>query len=216
MTRESHAHDGEVIARSVADAAAFEEIFNRHFDAIYRYVARRAGDHAGEVVASEAFCVAFDRRDRFDVRRADARRGCSGSRRTCCAGTGGLKGGADGPRRVSTVSASHRLRRPSRTTASMPGSWRTACARRSASSAMAIGMCFCCSRGLAPAIRRSRTRWTSRWGRCSRGCTGHDAASAAVWAGSIALRRPRHRRCCYRLTGGSRGANPAAAACDRY
>ena len=51
----------------------FEEIFDRHFDAIHRYVARCADAHVGEVVTSETFCVAFDRRERFDVRRTDAR-----------------------------------------------------------------------------------------------------------------------------------------------
>jgi RNA polymerase sigma-70 factor (ECF subfamily) len=73
MTRQLPVHDGEVIAQSLTDVDVFEVIFDRHFDAIHRYVARRAGAHAGDTVASDTFCVAFDRRDRFDVHRADAR-----------------------------------------------------------------------------------------------------------------------------------------------
>jgi RNA polymerase sigma factor (sigma-70 family) len=67
------APDGEMIRRSIDEPEVFEVIFERHFDAIYGYLARRGGKHVGEVVASETFCAAFDRRDRFDVRRGDAR-----------------------------------------------------------------------------------------------------------------------------------------------
>ena len=40
-------HDGEVIAASLADPDRFTEIFERHFDAIYAFTARRLGPGAG-------------------------------------------------------------------------------------------------------------------------------------------------------------------------
>jgi RNA polymerase sigma-70 factor (ECF subfamily) len=48
---------------------AFEPVFDRHYGAIYRYLARRVGPDAGGELASEVFTVAFAQRHRF---RADA------------------------------------------------------------------------------------------------------------------------------------------------
>ncbi len=65
------ASDADVIGRSLAEPAAFAAIFDRHWHAIHAYCNGRAGS-AGEDVAAETFRIAFDERDRFDRRYADA------------------------------------------------------------------------------------------------------------------------------------------------
>jgi RNA polymerase sigma-70 factor (ECF subfamily) len=65
--------DGRVIQRSLAEPHAFGTIFERHFDALYRYALRRVGAALAEEIATETFVRAFDRRKAFDVDRADAR-----------------------------------------------------------------------------------------------------------------------------------------------
>ncbi|MEV6874989.1 sigma-70 family RNA polymerase sigma factor [Amycolatopsis sp. NPDC051128] len=52
---------------------SFTEVHDRHFAAIYRYVAGRLGAQAAEDVAAETFLVAFDRRKTFDATRGDPR-----------------------------------------------------------------------------------------------------------------------------------------------
>jgi RNA polymerase sigma factor (sigma-70 family) len=64
--------DAELLAASVRDPDAFTELFERHWDDLYRFCLNRAGS-AGEDIAAEAFRVAFDRRKRYDVRYSDAR-----------------------------------------------------------------------------------------------------------------------------------------------
>lgn len=65
--------DEALIAASVAEPARFGELFDRHADEIYRFVARRLGpDAAGDLVA-DVFLIAFRRRARFDPARALAR-----------------------------------------------------------------------------------------------------------------------------------------------
>ena len=51
----------------------FTEVHDRHFAAIYRYVAGRLGAQVAEDIAAETFLVAFDRRKTFDVSRGDPR-----------------------------------------------------------------------------------------------------------------------------------------------
>jgi RNA polymerase sigma-70 factor (ECF subfamily) len=51
----------------------FADVFDRHYEHIYAYAARRLGPDLGEDVAAETFLVAYDRRDTFDPRRAEAR-----------------------------------------------------------------------------------------------------------------------------------------------
>jgi hypothetical protein len=46
--------DGGAIAASVDDAAAFEAVFEHHFDVVWRYACRRAGPHAADDVASRS------------------------------------------------------------------------------------------------------------------------------------------------------------------
>lgn len=65
--------DGAAIARSVSSPEAFTEVFDRHFDAVHRYVARRAGRELADDLAARTFLVAFERRGRY--------RDCSGSAR---------------------------------------------------------------------------------------------------------------------------------------
>jgi RNA polymerase sigma-70 factor (ECF subfamily) len=64
--------DADVIALSLESPEAFGEVFDRHWDAVYRYCRSRAGD-AGEDLAAETFKVAFDRRAGYDTKRGDAR-----------------------------------------------------------------------------------------------------------------------------------------------
>ncbi|HEY7439052.1 MAG TPA: RNA polymerase sigma factor [Acidimicrobiia bacterium] len=67
------AHDGEVIAASLAEPPRFTEIFDRHFAAVFSYCVRRLGRSFGEDVASASFVEAFVARGRFDQTRASAR-----------------------------------------------------------------------------------------------------------------------------------------------
>jgi len=64
--------DAAVIEESLRTPEAFGELFDRHWDAVYRYCRSRAGE-AGEDVAAETFRLAFDRRTVYDPERADAR-----------------------------------------------------------------------------------------------------------------------------------------------
>ena len=57
--------DAAVIGDSVGRPEAFEAIFDRHFDAVWRYLARRAGSSRADDLASATFVVAFERRDGF-------------------------------------------------------------------------------------------------------------------------------------------------------
>lgn len=60
-------------AAPVLGAESFTEVHDRHFAAIYRYVAGRLGAQVAEDVAAETFLVAFDRRKTFDPTRGDLR-----------------------------------------------------------------------------------------------------------------------------------------------
>jgi RNA polymerase sigma factor (sigma-70 family) len=57
--------DGSRIAASLRDPQAFEVIFERHFDVVWRYACRRAGPQVADDVSSQTFVVAFDRRRKF-------------------------------------------------------------------------------------------------------------------------------------------------------
>jgi RNA polymerase sigma factor (sigma-70 family) len=64
--------DAEAIAASLSEPRAFVVVFDRHFDAIHRYLRRRVGSQIADELASETFAQAFEHRQRFDGRR-DAR-----------------------------------------------------------------------------------------------------------------------------------------------
>ena len=63
--------DAVVIARSLKTPEAFGEVFDRHWDSVYRYCRSRAGAE-GEDLAAETFRLAFDRRGAYDLDRSDA------------------------------------------------------------------------------------------------------------------------------------------------
>jgi RNA polymerase sigma-70 factor (ECF subfamily) len=65
--------DADAIAVSLAEPRAFVVVFDRHFDAIHRYLRRRVGSEIADELASETFTQAFEHRRRFDTRRPDAR-----------------------------------------------------------------------------------------------------------------------------------------------
>jgi RNA polymerase sigma factor (sigma-70 family) len=48
------------------DGAAIAQLFDAHFDDIYRYLARRLGPDSGQQLAAETFVLAYRRRDAFD------------------------------------------------------------------------------------------------------------------------------------------------------
>lgn len=65
--------DGEAIRDSLTRPEAFEPVFDRHYNSIYKYLARRVGPDVGGELASEVFAVAFAQRDRFRSDAQDAR-----------------------------------------------------------------------------------------------------------------------------------------------
>ena len=67
------AADGRDIAASVKDADRFSVILDRHYPAIYRYLARRVGREVADELAAETFLVAFRSRRRYDPDQPNAR-----------------------------------------------------------------------------------------------------------------------------------------------
>jgi RNA polymerase sigma-70 factor (ECF subfamily) len=65
--------DAQAIALSIDQPGRFEVVFDRHYDAVRRYLQQRCGHDAGEDLAAETFLVAFDRRASFDGRSLSAR-----------------------------------------------------------------------------------------------------------------------------------------------
>ncbi len=65
--------DAALIARSLDAPLVFGAVFDRHYDFVHRYLARRVGSEVAEDLASETFTTAFRVRDRYDVGHADAR-----------------------------------------------------------------------------------------------------------------------------------------------
>ena len=64
--------DAATIRRSLDAPAAFGVVFDRHFEAVYAFAARRVGTDLAEEVAAEAFARAFAARRRYDGAPADA------------------------------------------------------------------------------------------------------------------------------------------------
>jgi RNA polymerase sigma factor (sigma-70 family) len=65
--------DAKAIAASLSEPRAFVDVFDRHFDAIHRYLRRRVGDAIADELTAETFAQAFEHRKRYDRRRPDAR-----------------------------------------------------------------------------------------------------------------------------------------------
>jgi len=57
--------DADLIAASLTDPARFALIFDRHYDAIHRYLARRLGGALAEDLTATVFLKAFESRHRF-------------------------------------------------------------------------------------------------------------------------------------------------------
>lgn len=67
----SQTSDRDLVERCLEEPAAFEEVFDRHFGAIHRYVARRLSPACADDVAAQVFCVAYDKRRQFAEQRPD-------------------------------------------------------------------------------------------------------------------------------------------------
>jgi RNA polymerase sigma-70 factor, ECF subfamily len=65
--------DRELMLMARTDPASFVGIFDRHFQSIYRYALRRAGEAVAEDIASETFLVAFTKRGSYRLDQLDAR-----------------------------------------------------------------------------------------------------------------------------------------------
>ncbi|GAA4970200.1 RNA polymerase sigma factor [Actinoplanes utahensis] len=61
-----------LILRSAADPETFGRIFDRHADAIHRYLTRRVGRALADDLTAETFLIAFRSRHRYDDDQPDA------------------------------------------------------------------------------------------------------------------------------------------------
>lgn len=57
--------DSELIRRSRAEPRVFDQLFERHFDELYRYLAHRTNPSVAEDLAAETFTIAFAKRARY-------------------------------------------------------------------------------------------------------------------------------------------------------
>jgi RNA polymerase sigma factor (sigma-70 family) len=65
--------DAAVIEQSLRRPDLFAPIFDRYFDEIHRYLARRVGGTVADDLAADVFLTAFTTRQRYDVARNSAR-----------------------------------------------------------------------------------------------------------------------------------------------
>ena len=65
--------DADALRASRSDPRAFVLIFERHFEAVHRYLRRRVPAELADELAAETFVRAFESRGRFRPERADAR-----------------------------------------------------------------------------------------------------------------------------------------------
>lgn len=59
--------DDEVIRASLDHPAEFGHVFERHWDAVFRYLERRLGVNAAQDLSSEVFKIAFQRRGSYQI-----------------------------------------------------------------------------------------------------------------------------------------------------
>jgi RNA polymerase sigma factor (sigma-70 family) len=64
--------DARLIETALRTPEAFGELFERHFDAVHRFCARRAGRGPAEDLAGETFRRAFESRFRYDLDQQNA------------------------------------------------------------------------------------------------------------------------------------------------
>lgn len=69
----ARATDAAIIEESLRLPERFAELFDRYYDQIHTYVARRLTVALADDVAAETFLIAFDRRARYDLSRPEAR-----------------------------------------------------------------------------------------------------------------------------------------------
>jgi RNA polymerase sigma-70 factor (ECF subfamily) len=67
------ATDAQLIARSLEEPQAFAAVFDRHASVVFRFLIRRVGRDGADELLGETFRIAFERRDSYDVARANAR-----------------------------------------------------------------------------------------------------------------------------------------------
>jgi RNA polymerase sigma-70 factor (ECF subfamily) len=65
--------DAAIIERSWREPERFAAVFDRYYPQIYSFAAERLGRSTADDVAAETFMIAFDRRERYDLSRPDAR-----------------------------------------------------------------------------------------------------------------------------------------------
>ncbi|MFP5333300.1 MAG: RNA polymerase sigma factor [Acidimicrobiia bacterium] len=69
----SDVSDSRLIELSLTEVSHFDEIFLRHREAIFRFVARRVGWESAADLTGEVFVRAFEGRSRYELRRPSAR-----------------------------------------------------------------------------------------------------------------------------------------------
>ena len=65
-------NDAALIQAARNDSTSFGTLFERHFDAVYRFCARRIGGDLAEDIAGETFRRAFEARRSYDLRQPNA------------------------------------------------------------------------------------------------------------------------------------------------
>jgi RNA polymerase sigma factor (sigma-70 family) len=65
--------DAKIIERSLHEPEGFAAVFHRYYAPIHGFASQRLGPGLADDVAAETFLIAFDRRERYDLSRADAR-----------------------------------------------------------------------------------------------------------------------------------------------
>jgi RNA polymerase sigma-70 factor (ECF subfamily) len=65
--------DAQVIKASLTEPARFGELFDRHATIVYRYLVRRVSVDEAELILGEVFRVAFEKREKYDCERPNAR-----------------------------------------------------------------------------------------------------------------------------------------------
>lgn len=65
--------DHELIAASTRDPTKFREIFDRYFDQVHGYIARRVGPDHAEDITADTFLTAFKQRGRYRAQLDTAR-----------------------------------------------------------------------------------------------------------------------------------------------
>jgi RNA polymerase sigma factor (sigma-70 family) len=65
--------DAAIIERSLREPEGFAAVFHRYYAPIHGFASQRLGPALADDVAAETFLIAFDRRERYDLSRTDAR-----------------------------------------------------------------------------------------------------------------------------------------------